>query len=200
MGGISSEIIAQKDLMLIPNMPRFVRENDELIVTSKVSNLLNEATSGIAKLLLFDAGTGNPIEALVESKEIQNFNCKAKGSTTVQWKIKIPKDIQGLQYKIVAKAGNFTDGEENILPVLKNAILITESQPVWLKAKDTKIITFDALTNTSNTKENHKISINLVTNPIWSAIESLPYLMEYEHDCAEQTFSKLFANSISEKS
>lgn len=199
MGGISSEIIAQKDLMLIPNMPRFVRENDELIVTSKVSNLLNEATSGIAKLLLFDAGTGNPIEALVESKEIQNFNCKAKGSTTVQWKIKIPKDIQGLQYKIVAKAGNFTDGEENILPVLKNAILITESQPVWLKAKDTKIITFDALTNTSNTKENHKISINLVTNPIWSAIESLPYLMEYEHDCAEQTFSKLFANSISEK-
>lgn len=198
-GVFSKEIIAQKNLMLIPNMPRFVRENDELIVTTKVSNLLNEAKTGIAKLSLFDAGTGNPIDALVESKEIQNFNCKAKGSTTVQWKIKIPKDIQGLQYKIVAKAGNFTDGEENILPVLKNAVLITESQPIWLKAKDTKTITFEALTNTSNTKENHKISINLVTNPIWSAIESLPYLLEYEHDCAEQTFSKLFANSISEK-
>ena len=198
-GVFSKEIISQKDLMLIPNMPRFVRENDELIVTAKVSNLLNEAKTGIAKLSLFDAGTGNPIDALVETKEIQNFNCKAKGSTTVQWKIKIPKDIQGLQYKIVAKAGNFTDGEENILPVLKNAVLITESQPVWLKAKDTKTITFEALTNTSNTKENHKISINLVTNPIWSVIEALPYLMEYEHDCAEQTFSKLFANSISEK-
>jgi TonB-dependent SusC/RagA subfamily outer membrane receptor len=198
-GVFSKEIIAQKDLMLIPNMPRFVRENDELIVTAKVSNLLSEAKTGIAKLSLFDAGTGNPIDALVESKEIQNFNCKAKGSTTVQWKIKIPKDIQGLQYKIVAKAGNFTDGEENILPVLKNAVLITESQPVWLKAKDSKTITFEALTNNSETKENHKISINLVTNPIWSAIESLPYLMEYEHDCAEQTFSKLFANSISDK-
>jgi TonB-dependent SusC/RagA subfamily outer membrane receptor len=199
MGGLSSEILAQKDLILTPNMPRFVRENDELIVTAKVSNLLNEAKTGIAKLSLFDAGTGNPINALMETKEIQNFNCKAKGSTTVQWKIKIPKDIQGLQYKIVAKAGNFTDGEENILPVLKNAVLITESQPVWLRSKDTKNITFDNLTNTSETKENHKISINLVTNPIWSVIESLPYLMEYEHDCAEQTFSKLFANSISEK-
>lgn len=199
MGSFSSEIVAQKDLMLIPNMPRFVRENDELIVTAKISNLLNETKTGIAKLSLFDAGTGNPINVLMETKEIQDFNCKSKGSTTVQWKIKIPKDIQGLQYKIVAKAGNFTDGEENILPVLKNAVLITESQPIWLKAKDTKTITFDALTNNSETKENHKISINLVTNPIWSAIESLPYLMEYEHDCAEQTFSKLFANSISEK-
>ena len=199
MGDFSSEIVAQKDLMLIPNMPRFVRENDELIVTAKISNLLNEAKTGIAKLSLFDAGTGNPINVLVETKGIQHFNCKSNGSTTVQWKIKIPKDIQGLQYKIVAKAGNFTDGEENILPVLKNAILITESQPVWLKAKDTKTFIFDPLTNNSETKENHKISINLVTNPIWSAIESLPYLMEYEHDCAEQTFSKLFANSISEK-
>lgn len=194
-----SEIVAQKDLMVIPNMPRFVRENDELVVTAKISNLLNESKTGIAKLSLFDAGTGNPINALVETKEIQNFSCLPKGSIVVQWKIKVPKDIQGLQYKIVAKAGNFSDGEENILPVLKNAILITESQPIWLKAKDTKTVTFEALTNKSETKENHKISINLVTNPIWSAIESLPYLMEYEHDCAEQTFSKLFANSISEK-
>lgn len=199
IGGFGSEIIAQKDVMIIPNMPRFVRENDELVVTAKISNLLNEVKTGIAKLSLFDAETGNPINVLVETKEIQDFNCKAKGSTTVQWKIKIPKDIQGLQYKIVAKAGNFTDGEENILPVLKNAVLITESQPVWLKSKNTKTITFEAISNNSETKENHKISINLVTNPIWSAIESLPYLMEYEHDCAEQTFSKLFANSISEK-
>ena len=195
----STEIIAQKDLMIIPNMPRFVRENDELVVTAKISNLLNEAKSGIAKLSLFDAGTGNPIAALVETTEIQNFNCKPKGSTVVQWKIKIPANIQGLQYKIVAKSGNFSDGEENILPVLKNAVLITESKPVWMKANETKTITFDALTNPSETKENYKISINLVTNPIWSVIESLPYLMEYEHDCAEQTFSKLFANAISEK-
>lgn len=199
IGSFRSTIVAQKDLMLIPNMPRFVRENDELVVTAKIANLLNEAKTGIAKLSLFDAGTGNPINALVETKEFLNFNCKAKGSTTVQWKIKIPKDIQGLQYKIVAKAGNFTDGEENILPVLKNTVLVTESQPVWLKSKDSKSYTFSALSKTSETKENHKISINLVTNPIWSVIEALPYLMEYEHDCAEQTFSKLVANSISEK-
>ena len=81
-----------------------MRENDELVVTAKISNLLNEAKTGIAKLSLFDAGTGNPINALVENKEIQNFNCKPKGSIVVQWKIKIPKEIQGLQYKIVAKA------------------------------------------------------------------------------------------------
>ena len=195
----STEIIAQKDLMIIPNMPRFVRENDELVVTAKISNLLNEAKTGIAKLSLFDAGTGNPIHIFMEANEISTFNCLPKGSTVVQWKIKIPANIQGLQYKIVAKAGNFSDGEENILPVLKNAVLITESQPIWLKTNDTKTVTFDNLNQPSTTKENYKISINLVTNPIWSVMESLPYLMEYEHDCAEQTFSKLFANSISEK-
>ena len=49
------EIVTQKDLMVIPNPPRFVREGDEIEFTAKVSNLTEEVMAGTAELMLFDA-------------------------------------------------------------------------------------------------------------------------------------------------
>jgi hypothetical protein len=34
------------------------------------------------------------------------------------------------------------------------------------------------------------------SNPTWLALQSLPYLMEYEHECAEQTLCSFYANAL----
>ena len=36
----------------------------------------------------------------------------------------------------------------------------------------------------------------MVSNPSWYAVMALPYLMEYPHQCSEQTFNRLYANSL----
>ncbi len=36
----------------------------------------------------------------------------------------------------------------------------------------------------------------MTSNPVWYAIQSLPYLMEYPYECAEQTFSRYYANTL----
>lgn len=197
-GYFESSIISQKDVMIQTNMPRFVREKDEITLTAKVVNLTNEIKSGNAMLLLFDATTMQPIDAIAKNNSnLKAFNCKSKESVPVSWTISIPEGVQGLQYKIVAKSGNFSDGEENILPIMSNKVLLTESIPIWVKGNSKKEYVFDNLKNNeSKTLKNHLFTLEYTSNPTWLALQSLPYLMEYQHECAEQTFSRYYGNFI----
>lgn len=197
-GYLEKSIITQKELMVTPNFPRFFREKDSIVITAKVANITNEAKTGIAVLQLFDATTMQAVDAKMNNtKTVKNFTIPAYGNTTVSWKIYIPEGLQGVQYKVLAKAGNFSDGEENILPVLTNNMLVTESIPIWVRENSKKEYTFENLkNNTSTTLKNHQFTLEYTSNPTWLAIQSLPYLMEYEHECAEQTFARFYSNAL----
>ncbi|CAM3679023.1 carboxypeptidase-like regulatory domain-containing protein [Flavobacterium chungbukense] len=197
-GYLEKSVITQKELMVMPNFPRFLREKDTIVISAKISNVTAEAKTGIASLQFFDAVTMQPIDAkMLNAKNIKNFNVSAYGNTTANWTITIPEGLQGIQYRIVAKADNFSDGEESILPVLTNNMLVTESIPIWVRENSTKEYTFENLkNNNSTTLKNHQFTLEYTSNPTWLAIESLPYLMEYEHECAEQTFARYYANAL----
>ncbi|OGS74341.1 MAG: alpha-2-macroglobulin [Flavobacteria bacterium RIFCSPLOWO2_12_FULL_35_11] len=190
--------ITQKELMVLPNPPRFLREGDTIVFSSKISNLTENILNGIAVLELTDAITGKQInELLGNSSASQNFKVDAKGNTQISWKLQIPEDIQAVQYKIIAKAGDFSDGEQNVLPVLSNRMLVTETLSMWVRSNQTKTFTLDKLkNNASTTLKNHKLTLEITSNPAWYAVQSLPYLMEYPYDCSEQTFSRYYANSL----
>ena len=197
-GYVEKSVITQKELMVTPNFPRFFREKDSIVITAKVANITKDSKTGIAVLQLFDATTMETIDAKMANKStIKNFNIAAYGNTTVSWKIYIPEGLQGVQYKVLAKAGNFSDGEENILPVLTNNMLVTESIPIWVRENSKKEYTLENLKNNSSTTlRNHLFTLEYTSNPSWIAIQSLPYLMEYEHECAEQTFARFYANAL----
>lgn len=197
-GYLHKSVVTQKELMVLPNFPRFLREKDTIVISAKVSNITAEAKTGIAILQFFDAVTMQPIDAkMINEKNVRNFTIPPYGNTVANWTITIPEGLQGVQYKILAKSGDFSDGEENILPVLTNNMLVTESIPVWVRENSTKEYTFENLkNNNSTTLKNHQFTLEYTSNPTWIAIQSLPYLMEYEHECAEQTFARYYANAL----
>ena len=190
--------VTQKELMVLPNPPRFLREGDVLQFSSKISNVTDKSLNGIAQLVLTDAITGIEINHLIEKNlTTQNFLVDAKGNTNVNWTLNIPDNVQAIQYKIIAKAGDFSDGEQNVLPVLSNRILVTETLPMWVRSNQTKTFSLDKLkNNTSATLKNHKLTLEITSNPAWYAVQSLPYLMEYPYECSEQTFSRYYANAL----
>lgn len=200
-GYFETEIVSQKDLMVMPNMPRFVREKDTINFAVKIVNLTGQVKSGNAILLLYDAATNNPLDTIILDKmNTQPFSCNPRQSVVVNWTVTIPEGVQGLRYKVIAKSGNLSDGEENILPVLTDKILITESIPIWVKGKTKREFTFANLANTTSaTLKNHALTFEYTSNPVWIALQSLPYLMNYPYECAEQTFAKYYANCIAEK-
>ncbi|MES2591160.1 MAG: alpha-2-macroglobulin family protein [Bacteroidota bacterium] len=200
-GTIQNELVTQKELMVIPNAPRFFRENDNMEFSTKISNLSDADMTGTAQLYLYDATTMKELSPspFKEGTLLKTFNSKKGQSAALSWNITIPEGLGAISYKVVAKAGNYTDGEEMALPVLTNRMLVTETMPLPIRSNQTKVFRFEKLINQSNgstTLRNHKLTLEFTANPAWYAVQALPYLMEYPYECAEQTFSRFYANSI----
>ncbi len=193
------EIVTQKDLMVLPNPPRFFRERDEIYFAAKVSNLSEKDLSGSAQLLLFDALTMEPLDVQFGNRDYSKQFTAPKGqSAPLSWKLKVPENVSAVTWRIVAKAGNFSDGEESSLPVLTNRMMVTETMPLPVRGNETKSFTFKAMekASQSNTLSHHKMTLEFTSNPAWYAVQALPYLMEYPYDCTEQIFSRYYANSL----
>ncbi|WP_055446754.1 MG2 domain-containing protein [Lacinutrix mariniflava] len=190
--------VTQKELMVLPNVPRFLRQGDQIKISTKISNLTKKELKGVAVLQLFDALTGESIDnELSNSYNELGFTVDAKGNTSVTWNLDVTDNVQAVQYKIIAKSGSYSDGEQNALPVLTNRMLVTESLPMWIRSNQTKTFTLDKLKdNTSTTLKNHKLTLEITSNPAWYAVQALPYLMEYPYECNEQTFSRFYANAL----
>ncbi|CAN5238819.1 alpha-2-macroglobulin family protein [soil metagenome] len=193
-----NQLVTQKDIMVVPNQPRFFRENDKMKFSAKISSLVDKELAGQAQLEFFDALTMKSVDDLMKNQvKTQNFSLKPKQSTSLEWSIEIPEGIQAITYRIVAKAGDFSDGEEMVLPVVTNRMLVTETLPLPIRGKQTKEFRFEKLLNNKSTTLRHqRYTLEFTSNPAWYAIQALPYLMEYPYDCVEQTFSKFYANSI----
>lgn len=197
-GTIKNELVTQKDLMVLPNLPRFFREGDEIEFPVKISNLSDKKLSGKVELKFFDAITMKPVDLISKGKSKQKFKVKAKLNESISWKLKIPEGFGAVTYRVIAKAGSFSDGEESTIPVLTNRMLVTEAMPLPIRGKTEKKFTFEKLKNSgsSSTLRHEKLTLEFTSNPAWYAIQALPYMMEYPYECSEQVFTRFYANSI----
>ncbi len=192
------EVITQKELMLTPNLPRFLRAGDTISVSSKINSLNELMQEGLAEMHILDAITMNSIDSLFKNFSIaKKFSVNKENSESVFWNFMVPENIPAVIIRITAKAGKYSDGEEHVLPVLSNRQLVTESLPIWTRGNATRNYELKKLTqNTSSTLQHHRLKLEYTSNPIWTVVQALPYLMEYPYQCAEQVFSRYYANSI----
>jgi hypothetical protein len=198
-GLLEGETVTAKDLMVQPNPPRFLREGDELWFTVKITNTSDKEQEGTARLTLADAGTEeDKTAALGITAPDQPFTVPAKESRSVKWKITVPDGAGFLRYKAVATSGALSDGEEGWLPVIPRRILVTESLSLPIRNAGTKTFDFEKLAKSggSPTLENRFVHVQVASQPAWYAVMALPYLMEFPHECSEQTFNRYYANAL----
>lgn len=196
---LEGRVKTQKDLMVVPNVPRFFRQNDDMVVSAKISNLSDSVLSGIATLEILDAATLQPVLLPFGIRNnAQSMAVKAGQSTTAQWQIHVPESFYNpVVVRVIAKAGNFSDGEDQTIPVVSNRMLVTETMPLPLSGNEEKEFSLEKLLNNqSNTLAHRSLTIEYTSNPAWYAVQALPYLMEYPYECAEQTFNRYYANAL----
>ncbi|RLD68357.1 MAG: hypothetical protein DRI95_03250, partial [Bacteroidetes bacterium] len=199
-GFVENYLLTQKDLMVLPNEPRFFRQGDQIVFPIKISNISKEKLDGTARLELFDALSMKPIQTIFAKNETtdKSFSVDAGKNILVNWKLNIPDDVNAITYKVMAKAGKFSDGEQKALPVLSNKILVTETLPLPIRGKQTKNYELKKLLKSKKSKtiKNFKLTLEFTSNPAWYAIQALPFMMEYPYECSEQTFTRFYSNSI----
>ncbi len=195
-------VVTQKQLMVQPNAPRFLREGDRMEFSAKIVNLTDKEITGTSQLELLDAGTNKPVDGWFKNVfPNQYFTVPAGQSVAVKFPMEVPSNFNAaMMYRIkaITKDNLYSDGEEAALPVLTNRMLVTESLPLNMRSVASKNFKFDKLLNTASspTLSTHALTVEYTSNPAWYAVQALPYLMEYPYECAEQSFSRYYANTL----
>jgi uncharacterized protein YfaS (alpha-2-macroglobulin family) len=198
-GSNSTTIITQKKLMVQPNAPRFMREGDNMELSSRIVNMTDQEIKGQASLELIDPSTNTSVDGWFHNVfPTQYFTAEAGQTVAVKFPVQIPFSYnKPLTWRIVARSENISDGEENTLPVLTNRTLVTETLPIFIPKDTTQQFVFDKLkNNTSESLTHESITVEYTSNPVWYAVQALPYLVEFPYECAEQAFNRFYANTL----
>ena len=198
-GLLEGRAVTAKDLMVQPNPPRFLREGDVIEFTVKVSNQSDQAQQGKVRLTFNNGLDDQSVDALLGNQTPdQGFDIPARESRSFAWRITVPDGLSVLTYKAVGATATVSDGEEGFVPVLARRILVTESLPLPIRGPATRQFEFQPLVASGNspTLTHQSLTIQMVSQPAWYAVLALPYLMEFPHECSEQTFNRYYANAL----
>ena len=194
------EVETFKDLIVEPNLPRFLRQGDQIMLNAKVSNLGQEILNTNVRIKLISHSrkidVTNSFLANVESK---NLLLEGGESKIVSWEIVVPDDFSDLlDIEIVADSGSLSDGELNQIPILSNRILVTESMVMHVGALENEVFKFEAMNklDRSQTLENYKYKIEFYNNPSWLVLKSLPSMINEEALVTTQLFDSFYALSL----
>jgi len=195
----NDEIVTTKPLMCEPNAPRFAREGDDFLFAVKVTNTEDAPQSGVVELSLceLESSTQSSNPPIPQSPA-QSFALAPHESKTFEFPVRIPDGCGYLKYVARAKGATFADGEEGVLPVLARRVMVREAVQLNVRGAATKSFRFENLlaSKGSETIRHQDLTVRAVSRPAWYAVLSLPYLMEFPHECCEQTFSRYYANAL----
>ena len=196
---------SSKPVMIMADMPRYMYDNDELWFVANVINTGDEPVTPKAKLEIFDAGTMKPVNLIVMdgpstgsgSYTTQMETIQPGRSKEVRWKVAGKYDLSLLAFRFTAYAGQFSDAEQHLLPVLSSEIFMTQTLPITVKAETEQVFDFEAIANPDSHERDYSLTLNFSTNPVWYAVQALPYLANVSTDRAETAFYVFYANTLS---
>jgi len=191
-GQIEKEVVTQKSFMVMPNLPRFLRHGDNCTLTAKIVNLSDKTQSGKASLELIDPVT----EKVIFSKNV-DFIVESGKTTIVSWVLTVPKNQDIITCRIIGKTATHSDGEQKMLPVLSDKMVVTECMPMNVRSNQTRTFTFDKFkNNTSNTLQSKLLKLEFTSNPAWYAVQALPTVAVPEHQDAFSLMGAYYASTV----
>ena len=194
-GLLVDEAVAQKTVMVQPNMPRFLREGDKSSIVVKLFNTSVKKVSGNARMQILDPETNKMVW-----QKTQNYQIDAEGSATISF------DVQGLKEgvyinKVVAAGNGYSDGEQHYLLVLSNRELVVNTLPITLHQPGEQSFNLNKLFLNKEGKqakgaEDAKVTVEYTNNPSWLMIKALPSISNPDEEDAISLMSAIYANTI----
>lgn len=189
-GNISADVVASKDFMVQPNMPRFVRVGDDVSIVARIVNKTDGVIDGKAVLELIDPESGKVVYS-----DKQSFEVGAGLTGSVKYSFKPDAEYQLLICQITAGNDVFSDGERNYLPVLTDKKWITESVPYFIDGIGEKVVDTSLLFNkNSKTATEKRMTVEYVDNPSWTAVQALHAVSVPDNDNAISLSAAYYAN------
>ena len=188
-GLIESEAVASKKVMVMPNVPRFVREGDKATMAARVANATDKPVEALVRMQLLDPET----ERVVCEKK-QNVTIDANATANVDFSFDAQSDTPLLVCRITAEGKGFSDGEQHYLPVLPSRERVMNTVPFTFTGSGEKTVAMADLFPKG--VEGKKLTVEYTANPSWLMIQTLPYISTVDYKNAISLATAYYANAI----
>ena len=186
------EAVAQKTVMVQPNMPRFLRHNDNAQIVSALYNNSANAITGTSTIEILDANT----ESVVLTDQ-QSFALNANESKDIAFKINTENLQPSTLYvcRITAQGNGYSDGEQHYLFIMPDKQTVTVTRPFTQLEKGKKTISIDSMIPSTAIGQK-TLTVEYTNNPMWLAVQALPSLGTGNEKNAISLVTSYYANKI----
>ena len=130
-GTLTDKVVARKQLNAQVATPRFLREGDRIQWPVSLYNRSEQTQKGNLYLDIIDASTRETLKSFS-----QPYDLEAGKSLTQQWEWEVPMGCPNIAVCVMAKAENFSDGEEHEIPILPRNITMTVAEPFTVRGRE----------------------------------------------------------------
>lgn len=130
-GTLTDKVVARKLLNTQVATPRFLREGDRIQWPVSLYNRSEQTQKGNLYLDIIDASTRETLKSFS-----QPYDLEAGKSLTQQWEWEVPMGCPDIAVRVMAKAENFSDGEEHEIPILSRDITMTVAEPFTVRGRE----------------------------------------------------------------
>ena len=188
-GLLEASAVAKKQVMVQPNMPRFLRQGDVASIAARLVNTTNQSINGTARLQLIDPATDQVVFATE-----QPFQVEGEKTGSVNFHVGALDSFHLSLYvcRITAEGQGFSDGEQHYLPILPNREQVITTYPFTLHRPGTKTIE----TPMPKGEAGEGITVEYTDNPAWLMIQTLPTVADVNEKNAVSLAAALYANTV----
>jgi len=197
------EARSAKELMVRPYLPRFLREGDRADLEVVVNDAAQGAFDGEVTLDILDPEKPDGEASLLGEFGVtaaaarRRFHVEAGKSAALTFPLAVPRRVGQVAFKVIAQAGDTSDGELRPLPLLPSRVHLAQSRFVALHDRDTRIMTFDDMKTAGDpSRIDERLVVTLDAQLFYSVLAAVPYLVEYPYECTEQTLNRFLSTAI----
>ena len=188
-GIIGGEVVAAKEVMVQPNVPRFVRVGDKARIQARIFNTGKGVAKGKARMVLTEPNGGREVYS-----QAVDFSVSPDSTAVVAFGY-VPDGTHSLLVcRITAAGKTFSDGEQHYLPVLPDGEQVTVTVPFTQNGPGVKSVDISKLFPAKS--KDGKLTVEYAGNPAWMMVQALPSMGTPRDDNAVEQAVSLYANTI----
>ena len=182
-GQAEQKVTVSKNLLVRLITPRFLVENDEVVIMGIVHNYLNKAVEAEVSL------EGEGVELL--SPRIVKVAILPGEKADVEWNVRAVKPGEA-KFTVKALTTEESDAVLMKIPLLPHGVKVVDAKAGSTEEK--LELKFNLLENAS--KESAVLRLNLAPSLAGTLIDALEYLAAYPYGCIEQTMNRFIPNAV----
>lgn len=177
--------VANKPVMVSPNLPRFVRLGDRVAIRALVMNNSDTVQEITTHVELFNPADG---KVITENDTVTTLAAGKSANVPIMLDATYGPLVG---YRVKSSTTEFADGEQSLIGVLPSVTPVIESYPFYM-VPDSMQYTFTM----PQLPADARVDLQFCENPIWYVVKALPGLTKDEMSTPADAAGAIFSSAI----